>query len=103
MAEMYRLSVFAVLFLAGCAIASATDCACDVKVAESMLARQCALCREAEMQSAEPKIFFLRDVSPRKPNRWLALPRTHGTANHELHEMSLADRTALWTAAIAKA
>jgi hypothetical protein len=100
---MYRLSVFALLFLAGCGIAAATDCTCDLKVPESMLARQCGLCREAELQPAETKIFFLKDVSPRKPNRWLALPRSHGTANHELHDMSPAERTALWTAAIAKA
>jgi hypothetical protein len=103
MAKMFRLSVFAALFLAGCAIASATDCACDAKIPESMLARQCSLCREAELQPEGTKIFFLRDVNPRKPNRWLALPRPHGTANHELQEMSPADRTALWTAAIEKA
>lgn len=48
-------------------------------------------------------MFFLKDINPRKPNRWLALPRTHGAGNHNLDEMTPDERTQLWTAAIAKA
>ena len=43
-----------------------------------MEARECALCRLAERQPAEPAIFFVKDNNPRKPHRWLALPRKHG-------------------------
>ena len=68
-----------------------------------MTARQCSLCREAEKQDGSVEIFFLKDISPRKPNRWLALPKAHGDAMHHLHEMSPRARTALWTAAIEKA
>jgi hypothetical protein len=103
MAEMDRLSLFAALLIASVAIASATDCACEASNPASMEVRQCGLCKEAELQPAATTIFFLKDINPRKPNRWLALPRLHGPANHELREMSLVDRTALWTAAIAKA
>jgi CDP-diacylglycerol pyrophosphatase len=81
----------------------AADCACDPANAESMKARQCSLCAEAEKQPGYVAVFFLKDISPRKPNRWLALPRKHGAGAHHLHEMSAAERTALWTAAIAKA
>ncbi len=69
---------------------------------ETMSARQCSLCREAEKQPADQSVFFLKDINPRKPNRWLALPRTHDGGLHHLHDMSLSSRTALWTAAIDK-
>lgn len=78
-----------------------TVCACDPANAESMKARQCSLCNEAEKQTGE--VFFLKDINPRKPNRWLALPKAHGKGRHHFHEMSQADRTKLWKAAIAKA
>ena len=81
----------------------ATECACDPQQPDTMKARQCSLCGEAEKQPADAKIFFLKDTSPRKPNRWLALPRPHGVGMHHLHDMSPADRTALWSAAIEKA
>lgn len=68
-----------------------------------MAARQCSLCNEAEKQPADQAVFFLKDINPRKPNRWLALPRVHAGGLHHLHDMPLADRTALWTAAIEKA
>jgi diadenosine tetraphosphate (Ap4A) HIT family hydrolase len=48
-------------------------------------------------------VFFLKDINPRKPNRWLALPRAHASGLHGLADMSPAQRTELWTAAIEKA
>jgi diadenosine tetraphosphate (Ap4A) HIT family hydrolase len=81
----------------------AIDCACDPAKPASMETRQCSLCREAEKQPANVGVFFLKDINPRKPNRWLALPRAHGGGQHHLHEMTKAHRTELWTAAIAKA
>jgi diadenosine tetraphosphate (Ap4A) HIT family hydrolase len=49
------------------------------------------------------RVFILKDISPRKPNRYLALPRKHGSALHHLHDMTKDERTQLWAAAIAKA
>lgn len=86
--------------LASLAFADVRNCVCDLTNPESMAARECSLCREAENQPPEPSIFFLKDNNPRKPNRWLALPRAH---THALGEMSAADRLAFWNAAIEKA
>ena len=58
-----------------------------------MKARQCSLCEAAEAQPHDVKIFFLRDKNPAKSHRWLALPRAHWAANHELSEMAAAGRT----------
>ena len=66
-------------------------CACDVAKPESMATRECGLCREAENQPADVSVFFLKDINPRKPNRWLALPRAH---IHALAEMSPEARSA---------
>ncbi len=52
-------------------------CRCDATRPETLQARECGLCREAEKQPANVAIFFLKDVNPTKPNRWLALPREH--------------------------
>jgi diadenosine tetraphosphate (Ap4A) HIT family hydrolase len=79
------------------------DCDCDPARPETLRLRQCSLCNEAEKQSPGTKVFFLKDINPRKPNRWLALPRKHGTGAHHLHDLSPQERTELWTAAIAKA
>lgn len=93
-----------ILLLAGCVPAfAATECACDPKQPETLASRQCSLCREAEKQQGTDAVFFLKDINPRKPNRWLALPRAHAAGLHQLHEMTAAERTALWTAAIDKA
>ncbi|MBI1897961.1 MAG: hypothetical protein HYS04_15735 [Acidobacteria bacterium] len=89
--------------LGGATAYGAAECACDPAQPETMKVRQCGLCREAEKQPAGAAIFFLKDINPRKPNRWLALPRAHGDARHHLHDMGAPDRTALWKAAIAKA
>lgn len=65
-----------------------------------MAKRECGLCREAEKQPQEIPVFFLKDINPRKPNRWLALPRAHA---HTLADLTPAQRLALWTGAIKKA
>ena len=80
----------------------AIDCPCDPQQPSTMALRQCSLCGVAEKEPAGIPVFFVRDINPRKPNRWLALPRAHGTAAHHLHEMTPAARTELWTAAINK-
>jgi diadenosine tetraphosphate (Ap4A) HIT family hydrolase len=78
-------------------------CDCNPADPEKMAARQCGLCREAEKQSPDTTIFFLKDINPRKPNRWLALPRKHGNDHHSIADIPQDERTALWVAAIAKA
>jgi hypothetical protein len=97
-------AIAAALLLGPClAFADVTHCACDVSKPQSLAARECGLCKEAEAQPADAGVFFLKDTNPRKPNRWLALPRTHTPVGHGLADMTAEQRTALWTAAIAKA
>jgi hypothetical protein len=97
-------AIVGVLVAAGSlAVADITHCACDVANTETLAARECGLCKEAEKQPADSPIFFLKDTNPRKPNRWLALPRAHGKTGDSFAEMTAAQRTELWTAAIAKA
>ncbi|HYO83685.1 MAG TPA: hypothetical protein VES20_19945 [Bryobacteraceae bacterium] len=85
------------------AASTATVCECDPGVPDTMRARQCSLCNEAEKQSAGVDVFFLKDINPRKPNRWLALPRRHGSGLHHLHELTPEERTQLWSRAIDRA
>lgn len=102
MTAMLR-GLFIALLFSAIGILAATECNCDPGKPETMEARQCSLCREAEKQPSTERVFLLKDINPRKPNRWLALPRAHGGGLHHLHEMTPADRTALWTTAIDKA
>src|ERR1039457_3206542 len=74
---MPRLLIAAVLVFGLGLQADIVTCTCDVTRPETMEARQCGLCREAEKQPAGVKVFFLKDANPSKPNRWLALPRSH--------------------------
>ncbi|WP_321478002.1 hypothetical protein [uncultured Paludibaculum sp.] len=85
------------------AAADVSACACDPTHPETMKARECSLCAEAEKQAPGVKYFVLKDVNPRKPNRWLVLPRAHGDGPHPLHELPKAQRDALWKVAIATA
>jgi diadenosine tetraphosphate (Ap4A) HIT family hydrolase len=94
-----RVRVLLIL-LASVALADVRNCACDAAKPETMVARECGLCREAENQPADVAVFFLKDINPRKPNRWLALPRAHV---HSLAAMTPATRHELWSAAIEKA
>ncbi len=83
--------------------AQSGPCACDHTRPETLEARNCSLCREADKQPAEAAIFYLKDSNPRKPNRWLVLTRAHRGGSHSLAELSHRERTGLWNAAIKKA
>ena len=83
--------------------ADVRGCACDIAKPETLEARECGLCREAESQPPEPAVFFLKDNNPRKPNRLLALPRAHGSGQNSLADMTPQQRLTLWSSAIAKA
>jgi diadenosine tetraphosphate (Ap4A) HIT family hydrolase len=94
---MTRTSLLLVAgFLGAGLTAEPLRCLCDPARPETLEARECSLCREAE-------IFFLKDTNPRKPNRWLALPRAHSKGLGSLVDLTLRQRTRLWAAAIKKA
>ena len=82
--------------------ADVRGCVCDLAQPDTMTARECSLCREVEKHPAEPRFFAIKDASPNKPNRWLVLPRFHGTNPQDMDQMSPEDRTAYWATAIAK-
>lgn len=83
--------------------ADVSKCACDPAKPETMEARECGLCREAERHPAGEEFFVLKDINPRKPGRWLVLPHAHHPGPHALHEMPKAERDRLWRFAIATA
>lgn len=98
-----RLPLFVAILLPILLFADISQCACDPANPETLKLRECSLCVEAEKQPHDAGIFFLKDINPRKPNRWLALPKLHSHAGHPLHKLPRELRTRLWTAAIAKA
>ena len=96
-----RRFLIPVALLAALALrADLVTCDCDPARPRTLEARQCSLCQETEKQPADLKVFFLKDSNPTKPNRWLALPRTH---ERSIDLLSSEQRADLWTAAIAKA
>src|SRR2546429_5052527 len=98
-----RMAVLvAVCFLAA-ALHAQTTCPCDPKDPDTLKERQCALCAAAEKLPPGIHVFFLQDTSPRKPNRWLALPRQHSPGMHEMSSLDALQRNELWTDAISKA
>jgi diadenosine tetraphosphate (Ap4A) HIT family hydrolase len=101
MASMRWLPVL--MLNAGLLGAAVDHCACDAAKPETLKARECSLCAEAERQSAGGEFFVLHDTNPRKPNRWLVLPRAHGAGPHPLDEMAPAARLRLWRQVVATA
>jgi hypothetical protein len=92
-----------VLLLLPLSRADVRNCHCDVAVPATLEARECGLCKEAEKQPSDVVYFFLRDINPNKPHRWLALPRFHGANPQQFAEMTPEQRTGFWTASITKA
>ena len=83
--------------------ADVRGCDCNLNDPESMKKRECSLCREAESQPAGVEFFVVRDNNPRKPNRWLIMPKAHLQGSHPLHMMPKKERDRLWRFAIAEA
>ena len=80
--------------------AQGTKCQCDLTNPESLKLRQCSLCVEAEKHPKDVEFFVLKDVNPRKPNRWLVLPREHDDGQHPIHQLPVAVRQRLWKFAV---
>ncbi len=101
---MRSRSLAASLFIIFCFAleADVAGCGCDPARPETMQARECSLCKEAENQPPSQEVFFLKDINPRKPNRWLVLPRAHSNAGHPMHDLPPDMQTRLWKAAMAK-
>lgn len=78
------------------------NCACDHSAPESLVPRECSLCKATDSQPGEEPFFLIRDANPNKPNRWLALPRLHGKNKQDLATMTPEQRVAYWNFAIAK-
>ncbi len=57
----------------------------------------------AEKAPASTPVLFVEDNSPKKPDRWLAIPRDHSPAMHQMSAISADARNELWREAIAKA
>lgn len=95
-----RLLVLCVLAVR---LSAEVQCACDPTRPETLKARECSLCAEAERQPADVPVFFLKDANPTKPNRTLAMPRIHSPASHHLADLPADVRLQLWTQAVLKA
>ena len=76
-------------------------CPCDHAQPDSMDARVCGLCRTAEEQDTE--FYFLKDINPHKPNRYLALPKSHERGIQGPASLGQGERARYWQAAIDKA
>lgn len=101
---MIRLAAifgFALVILPRAAAPPVVDCPCDHSQPESLKPRVCSLCGTARKQTTE--IYFLKDINPHKPNRYLALPKAHEGGMQSIGTMPEPLRTLLWREAIAKA
>ena len=95
--------ILAVAALAPHGQADVRDCACDVTRQETLAQRGCSLCRAVEALPPAPAFQVIRDASPAKPHRWLAVPRFHGGNPQVLQQMTPDQRAEYWRVAIAKA
>ena len=77
------------------------SCPCDHALPESISNRVCSLCGTAAKQTDE--IYFLKDINPHKPNRYLALPKAHGSGFQSTADLSQALRAELWRQAAKRA
>jgi diadenosine tetraphosphate (Ap4A) HIT family hydrolase len=78
-------------------------CPCDHSIAETLLAYpQCSLCLESEFHPPHEPFFFVKDINPSKPNRWLILPRAHDKGMQNLADLTDLDAAGFWAAAIRK-
>jgi diadenosine tetraphosphate (Ap4A) HIT family hydrolase len=91
------------VFLASVCAYAETPCPCDLKIPETLNARQCSLTKVTAERLPGIPTFFLPDANPSKPNRLLALPREEKSGMQRIADLTPEARLELWTAAIAKA
>jgi diadenosine tetraphosphate (Ap4A) HIT family hydrolase len=101
--RLFPRAALCVLLLVLPASPDVSNCACDPSRPETMKERNCSLCNEAEKQSSGAEFFVLKDINPRKPGRWLVLPKEHYDGTHDLHDMPPETRARFWKFAIAVA
>ena len=77
------------------------DCPCDHRRPDTFSSRVCSLCGTAEKETGE--IYFLKDINPHKPNRYLALPKDHVSGFQSTAHLSDALRDRLWAKAVERA
>lgn len=97
-------TIAALLFFAGAAVVATrpiVDCPCDHAVPASLQPRACSLCQTAEERSGA--VYFLKDINPHKPNRYLALPRVHADGLQSTSSLSPELRAQLWQSAVERA
>ncbi len=97
-----RLQILLLLLAALATKADVRTCECDVARPDVAKIPGCSLCAVAERQPAGDGVFLLKDIDPKKPSRWLALPRQHYDGPYPLNRMTRKERTDFWNAAIAK-
>ena len=99
--------VFAALFLALVIPLSAQDplrCECDHATHAAYDQRNCGLCAEVDKAPNNVDVVFVKDTDPRKPNRWLALPREQTHKSFQiLSDVPPPQRSELWRQAIERA
>jgi hypothetical protein len=91
------------LFVVSVCAWAQTPCPCDIKIPETLNARQCSLSKITEQQPPDVGVFFLPDANPKKPNRLLALPRQQSPGMQRIADLTPENRLELWTNAIEKA
>ena len=91
----------AALYVAAEPPAPAVGCPCDHSDESTLEPRVCSLCGTAEEQVDD--VYFLKDINPRKPNRYLALPRAHDSGLQWAGDLPADERERLWTRAIERA
>ena len=91
------------VILFGAGLAFGQECVCD-HTTQAYADRSCGLCAEVDKAPADQMVVFVKDNSPLKPNRWLALPRRPTSGKIQvLSDISAAERAELFRQAIARA
>jgi diadenosine tetraphosphate (Ap4A) HIT family hydrolase len=88
-----------------CALAQEKlQCECEHSTRAAYDQRNCGLCAEVDKAPHDVDVVFVKDNDPRKPHRWLALPRQHADRTFQLlGDVPPAQRAELWRQAIARA
>lgn len=93
--------VSVLLLVSSVALADISDCSLNPPADEELRQRsQYSIYRTILETPGQEPVVFLKDINPRKPNRWLAVPRKYYV---RLSDMPRAERILLWKEAIRKA